>query len=80
MTDTLLENIDKGLLTGLIFLDLSKAFDTLDHSIMLDKLISLGMNRSAIQWFTMSYLTMRTQNVCTNGVLSEPQPISFGVP
>ena len=76
---TLLENIDKGLLTGLIFLDLSKAFDTLDHSIMLDKLTSLGLNRSAVQWFR-SYLTMRTQSVCTNGVLSEPQPISFGVP
>ena len=78
VTNTLLENIDKGLLTGLIFLDLSKAFDTLDHSIMLDKLTSLGMNRSAVQWFR-SYLTMRTQSVCTNGVVSEPQPISFGV-
>ena len=77
--DTLLENLDKGLLTGLIFSDLSKAFDTLDHSIMLDKLTSLGLNRSAVQWFR-SYLTMRTQSVCTNGVLSEPQPISFGVP
>ena len=32
VTNTLLENIDKGLLNGLIFLDLSKAFDTLDHS------------------------------------------------
>ena len=74
-----LENIDKGLLTGLIFLDLSKAFDTLDHSNMLDKLTSLGMNRSAVQWFR-SYLTVRTQSVCTNGVLSEPQPISFEVP
>ena len=71
--------IDKGLLTGLLFLDLSKAFDTLDHSIMLDKLTSLGMNRSAVQWFR-SYLTMRTQSVCTNRVLSEPQPISFGSP
>ena len=79
VTNTLLENIDKGLLTGLIFLDLSKAFDTLDQSIMLDKLTSPGMNRSAVQWFR-SYLTMRTQSVCTNGVLSEPQPISFGVP
>lgn len=74
MTNTLLENIDKGLLTGVIFLDLSKAFDTLDHSIMLDKLALLGKNRSAAQWFR-SYLT-----ICTNGVLSESQPISFGVP
>ena len=46
---------------------------------MLDKLTSLGMNRSTVQWFR-SYLTMRTQSVCTNGVVSEPQPISFGVP
>ena len=68
-----------AMLTGLIFLDLiNKAFDTLDHSIMLDKLTSLGLNRSAVQWFR-SYLTIRTQSVCTNGVLSEPQPISFGV-
>ena len=79
VTNTLLENIDKGLLTGLLFLDLSKAFDTLHYSIMLNKLTSLGMNRSAVQWFR-SYLNMRTQSVCTNGVLSEPQPLSFGVP
>ena len=79
VTNSLLENIDKGLLTGLIFLDLSKALDTLDHSIMLDKLTSPGMNRSAVQWFR-SYLAVRTQSVCTNGVVSEPQPISFGVP
>ena len=79
VTNTVLENIDKGLLTGLIFLDLSKAFHTLDHSIILDKLTSSGMNRSAVQWFG-SYLTVRTQRVCTNGVLSEHQPIPFGVP
>ena len=48
MTNTLLENIDKGLLTGLIFLDISKALVTLDHSIMLDKLTLLGINRSAV--------------------------------
>ena len=75
--NTLLENIDKGLLTGVIFLDLSKAFDTC--IIMLDKLNSLGMNPSAVQRFW-CYLTMRTQSVCTNGVSSEPRPISSGVP
>ena len=75
--NTLLENIDKGLLTGIIFLDLSKAFYMC--IIMLDKLNSLGMNHSAVQWFR-SYLTMCTQSVCTNGVSSEPQPISSGVP
>ena len=46
---------------------------------MLGKLASLGLNRSAVQWLR-SDLTMRTQSVCTNGVLCEPQPISFGVP
>ena len=46
VTNTLLENIDKGLLTGVIFLDLSKVFDTC--IIMLDKLNSLGMNHSAV--------------------------------
>ena len=46
VTNTLLENIDKGLLTGIIFLDLSKAFYRC--IIMLDKLNSLGMNRSTV--------------------------------
>ena len=79
VTNTLLENIGKGLLAGIIFLDLRKAFYMC--IIMLDKLNSLGMSPSAVQWFR-SYLTMRTQSVCTNGVLSEPQPlpISSGVP
>ena len=77
---TLLENIDKRLLTGLIFLDLGKAFDTLDRSIMLDKLTSLGMNRSAVQWFR-SYLTMRTQSFCQMGSIPQPfEPHLSGSP
>ena len=79
VTNTLLENIDKGLLTGLIFLDLSKAFDTLDHSIMLDRLTSLGMNRSAVQWFR-SYLTMRTQSVALMGSCLSPSLHLSGSP
>ena len=69
----------KGPPTGLLFLDLSKAFDTLDHNIMLDKLTVLGFNRAAVKWFR-SYLITRTQSVNVNGVLSEPQIINFGVP
>lgn len=46
VTNTVVENIDRGLLTGVIFLDLSKVFDTC--ITMLDKLNSLGMNRSAV--------------------------------
>ena len=79
VTNTLLQNIDKGYLTGLVFLDLSKAFDTLDHNVMLDKLSLFGFNRSALQWIS-SYLTDRTQSICVNGVTSEPMPIQFGVP
>ena len=76
VTNNLLENMDKGLTTGLLFLDLSKVFDTLDHNIMLDM---LTVNRAAVQWFR-SYLTTCTQSVNVNGVLSEPQIINFGVP
>ena len=79
VTNTLLENIDKGQLTGLVFLDLKKAFDTLDHRVLLNKLTSLGFNKASVQWFN-TYLTDRSQSVVVNGSTSEPQPILFGVP
>ena len=47
-TNKLLHNIEKGLLTGMIFLDLSKAFDTLDHNKMQEKLSLLGLNASSV--------------------------------
>lgn len=79
VTNILLHNIEKGYLTGLIFLDLSKAFDTLDHQILLDKLSNFGFNRSAVQWFS-SYLTHRTQSIYVNGITSEPLSVQYGVP
>ena len=79
VTNTLLQNIDKGQLTGLVFLDLRKAFDTLDHRVLLNKLTSLGFNEAAVQWFN-AYLTDRSQSVVVNVSTSEPQTILFGVP
>ena len=71
--------MDKGQLTGMVFLDLSKAFDTIDHDIMLNKLISLGFSDSAVLWFK-AYLTNRSQSVRVNGIVSDPQSIPIVVP
>ena len=79
ITNTLLQNIDTGQLKGLVFLDLTKAFDTLDLSVLLDKLASLGFTKASVQWLK-AYLTDRTQSAVVNGSTSDSQSVSFGVP
>ena len=63
ITNTVLQNIEKGKLTGLAFLDLTKAFDTPDHDLLLNKLSDYGLTPSTVHWFR-AYLTGRTQSVC----------------
>ena len=64
---------------GAVFIDLSKAFDTVSRSCLLNKLLSYGINNKELNWFT-DYLFSRTQSVQFKGVLSDANPIYSGVP
>ena len=79
LTENILDNMDNGLVTGAVFLDLSKAFDTVDHQLLLKKLKSLGLNNNSMDWFK-SYLSSREQVVSIGNCLSSPKPITVGVP
>ena len=79
ITDEWLEAMDKGLFTGVVMIDLRKAFDVVDHKLLLKKLQVYGLNTNSLKWFQ-SYLSGRYQKVCVDGKLSEPLGIHSGVP
>ena len=72
-------NVDKGLLNGVIFIDIKKAFDTIDHEIILQKLAKYGVDQNALKWFK-SYLANRLQRCNVNNHLSSTSPLNCGVP
>jgi hypothetical protein len=71
--------LDAGKCVLLVLLDLSAAFDTIDHDILLSRLLDLGITGTPLQWLT-SYLNNRHQSVTINGILSSSQTLHSGVP
>ena len=79
LVDRVMGQIDKCEIPFAVFMDLSKAFDTLDHQILLEKLQYYGIQGTHLKWFE-SYLTNRKQYVSLNNVTSSQQLIKTGVP
>ena len=71
--------MDNRLYQVTIFCDFTKAFDTISHSILLDKLKVYGIRGAASNWFK-SYLSHRQQYTTYNNTPSSLKHISFGVP
>ena len=79
LIDSIYKNLDQGKTPIAIFLDLSKAFDTIDHKILINKLHHCGCRNISLNWFK-SYLTERSQYVVINDTISKTLRITTGVP
>src|SRR5688572_13961404 len=71
--------IDNNKFSVSIFIDLAKAFDTVDHGTLLKKLQHYGIKEVTHQWFS-NYLANRNQQVICNGILYKFQQVNYGVP
>ena len=77
--DNITKSLDNGNIAISIFIDLKKAFDTVDHRILLRKLYAYGIRGPMLKWIE-SYLTGRTQYVIFDGEESEVRTVQCGVP
>ncbi len=75
----LINNMENGFQTDIIYLDFSKAFDSVCHKLLILKLKTFGFNGPLLNWFS-SYLTGRKQRVVLEGSSSEWLPVHSGVP
>jgi hypothetical protein len=79
LVDSTMSNINNGMLTGIVQLDLTKGFDLVNHEILLFKLNKYGVVNNCLSWFE-SYLSDRQQLVHFNGSNSSICNLSIGVP
>ena len=79
VTDDWLNAIDKGHYVGIVLLDLQKAFDTVNHAVLIRKLYNYGMSTSVIKWFE-SYLYDRRHITIINGIKSNERQVTCGIP
>ncbi|CAM4560442.1 unnamed protein product [Lepidochelys olivacea] len=77
--DEITGSVDEGKAVDVVFLDFSKAFDTVSHSILASKLKKYRLDSWTIRWIE-SWLDCRAQWVVINGSMSSWQPVSSGVP
>ena len=78
LCDNIRKSLDKGELVGAVFIDLTKAFDTVGHGVLLNKLYEYGIEGIEHDWMK-SYLFNRQQFVFLDGVASENQSLLSGV-
>ena len=79
LTDDIFTEINEGRTTLAAFVDLKKAFDTVNTEILLKKLTAAGITGRMLDWCT-SYLTGRSQKTLVNGLRSTSRPVTCGVP
>uniref|UniRef100_A0A8L0DUW8 Reverse transcriptase domain-containing protein n=1 Tax=Oncorhynchus mykiss TaxID=8022 RepID=A0A8L0DUW8_ONCMY len=75
----ILTAIDKRHYCAAVFIDLAKAFDSVNHHILIGRLDSLGFSNDCLAWFT-NYFSDRVHYVKSEGLLSGPLAVSMGVP
>lgn len=78
-TQFIYDSLDNGLKTIAVFIDLAKAFDTIQHDTLLQILPNFGVNNNSLLWFK-SYISNRKQMVKLNDVISNTSSIEYGVP
>ena len=79
LNDKILKGFDRGMMTGMILIELQKAFETIDHDVLLQKLYAIGFSKCTVNWFK-SYLSNRSFKVNSGNNFPQPASVSCGVP